>query len=155
MIFSRPCQYAIQAMTSLAATPGSAARAEKIAQDEGIPRPILSKVLQDLVRKGLLESRRGPGGGFTLSRRPELITLRDVVAAIDGLDQFYVCVSGLAACSDEAPCPLHNMWKEMRVGLTETFETTTLQDMARAIAQKKQFLGSEKRRAAARHKTSR
>lgn len=149
MIFSRPCQYAIQAMTSLAVTPGGAAHAEKIAQDQGIPRPVLSKVLQDLVRKGLLESRRGPGGGFTLSRRPELITLRDIVAAIDGLDQFYTCVAGLPACSDETPCPLHNMWREMRVGLMETFETTTLQDLARAIVSKKRALASKNRPAPA------
>jgi Rrf2 family transcriptional regulator, iron-sulfur cluster assembly transcription factor len=154
MIFSRLCQYAIQAMTSLAITPRGAARAEKIARDEGIPRPILSKVLQDLVRKGLLESRRGPGGGFTLSRRPELVTLRDIVAAIDGLDQFYTCVTGLSACSDEVPCPLHNMWKEMRVGLMETFETTTLRDLARATVRKKRALTGEKRRAPVKPKTA-
>jgi Rrf2 family iron-sulfur cluster assembly transcriptional regulator len=146
MIFSRPCEYAIHAMTSLAVARGGAARAEEIAQSEEIPLPILSKVLQDLARKGLLESRRGPGGGFRLSRRPELITLRDVVAAIDGLDQFYMCVTGLSSCSDEMPCPLHEMWKEMRAGLMESFEKTNLETMARAIARKKKTLASGKRR---------
>ena len=141
-------------MTSLAVTPGRAARAEEIAQAEDIPQPILSKVLQDLVRKGLLESRRGPGGGFSLSRRPELITLRDVVAAIDGLDQFYTCVTGLPACSDEAPCPLHEMWKEMRTSLMKSFETTPLSDMARAIIQKRKSLAREKQRARGRSKTA-
>ena len=154
MIFSRPCQYAIQAMTSLAVIPSGAARAERIAKTEDIPQPILSKVLQDLVRKGLLESRRGPGGGFTLSRRPELITLRDIVAAIDGLEQFYECVTGLPACSDEAPCPLHNMWKDMRVSLMETFETTTLRDLAHAAVRKKHFISSEKRRETVKPRTS-
>lgn len=146
MIFSRPCKYAIRAFTSLAVAPGGAARAEEIAQAENIPLPILSKVLQELVRKGLLESRRGPGGGFRLARRLDLITLRDVVAAIDGLDPFYVCVTGLPGCSEETPCPLHDMWKEMRAGLMESFEKTTLDTMVLAIARKKKALGGRKRR---------
>jgi Rrf2 family transcriptional regulator, iron-sulfur cluster assembly transcription factor len=146
MIFSRPCEYAIRALTSLAVAPGGAARAEEIAQAEGIPLPILSKVLQDLVRKGLLVSRRGPGGGFRLARRLDLITLRDVVAAIDGLDPFYVCVTGLPGCFDETPCPLHDMWKEMRAGLMESFEKTTLDTMALAVARKKKVLAGGKRR---------
>jgi len=146
MIFSRPCEYAIRALASLAAAPSGAARAEEIARAQDIPLPILSKVLQDLVRKGLLESRRGPGGGFRLARRLDLITLRDVVAAIDGLDPFYACITGLPGCSDEAPCPLHDMWKEMRTGLMESFEKTTLDTMARAIARKKKALAGGKRR---------
>lgn len=137
MIFSRPCEYAIRALTSLAVAPGGIARAEEIAQAEDIPLPILSKVLQDLVRKGLLQSRRGPGGGFRLARRLDLITLRDVVAAIDGLDQFYVCVTGLPDCSEEMPCPLHETWKRMRTSLMHSFETTTLLDMLRAVARRK------------------
>ena len=145
MIFSRQCQYAIQALTSLVFTPGGAARAEEIARAEDIPHPILSKVLLDLVRKGLLESRRGPGGGFSLSRRPELITLRDVVAAVDGLDHFYQCVTGLPACSDETPCPLHEMWKQMRGNLIESFDTTTLDAMARTIVRQKKKKNSPAR----------
>ena len=154
MIFSRQCQYAIQAMTSLVLAPGGASRAEEIAQAEDIPHPILSKVLLDLVRKGLLESRRGPGGGFSLSRRPELISLRDIVAAVDGLAPFYQCVTGLPACSDETPCPLHEMWKQMRGSLINSFDTTTLDAMARTIAHKKKSRAREKRRLRGRSKSA-
>jgi Rrf2 family iron-sulfur cluster assembly transcriptional regulator len=147
MIFSRPCEYAIRALFCLADAPVGALRADQIALAEDIPLPILSKVLQDLVRKGLLDSRRGPGGGFRLSRRPELILLRDVVAAIDGLDHFYLCVTGLPGCSDEAPCPLHEMWKQMRANLTNSFETITLDVMARGITRKMQSLPHGKSRA--------
>jgi Rrf2 family iron-sulfur cluster assembly transcriptional regulator len=144
MIFSRPCEYAIRALSCLALAPAGAVRAEEIARAEDIPLPVLSKVLQDLVRKGLLESRRGPGGGFRLSRRPELILLRDVVAAIDGLDQFSLCVTGLPGCSDETPCPLHEMWKVMRTCLLDSFDTITLEMMARSIVHKKQALPHKK-----------
>jgi Rrf2 family protein len=146
MIFSRPCEYAIRAMTFLADSREGVARAQEIAAAEDIPLPILSKVLQDLARAALLDSRRGPGGGFRLARRPEQISLRDVVAAIDGTDHFYHCVAGLPGCSDEAPCPLHDMWKRFRATLIESLEVTTLDRMARVVTKKKQVAARKKQR---------
>lgn len=137
MLFSRPCEYAIHAMTYMAGASKGVARAEEIAEAEEIPFPILSKVLQDLARKGLLDSRRGPGGGFRLSRSPELITLRDIVAAMDDLNEFQRCVTGLPNCADDTPCPLHETWKTMRAELMHSFATTTLVDMAKAASRKK------------------
>jgi len=139
MIYSKPCEYAIRALVFLARFPDHGA-ARGIAKAEGLPAPVLGKVLQELVRKGLLESRRGPGGGFRLARNPQLITLRDVVAAIDGLDQFAECAVGLEGCSDESPCPLHDTWKGLRTKLMNYLETTTLTDMAAALTRKKELL---------------
>ena len=141
MIYSRPCEYAIRALAYLARrSDGVSAQAVEIARAEKLPAPVLGKVLQELVRKGLLESRRGPGGGFRLARRPELITLRDVVAAIDGLDQFLECAVGLERCTDDAPCPLHDTWKGLRTEMLHYLETTTLEEMAGAVARKKESL---------------
>ncbi len=138
MLYSKPCEYAIRAMTYLARTPGRpGVGAKEIAREENLPAPVLGKILQELVRRGLLESRRGPGGGFRLARRPELITLRDVVAAIDGLDHFLQCVVGLAQCGEESPCPLHESWKAVRTRILTDMETTNLAEMARAAARKK------------------
>ena len=140
MIYSKPCEYAIRALVFLARFPDhGAARGTEIAKEEGLPAPVLGKVLQELVRKGLLESRRGPGGGFRLARNPQLITLRDIVAAIDGLDQFAECSVGLEGCSDESPCPLHDTWKGIRTQLMKYLETTTLADMAAALTSKKEL----------------
>jgi len=136
MIYSKPCEYAIRAVTFLARYPGGAAPGAVVAEEEGIPAPVLGKVLQELARKGLLESRRGPGGGFRLARKPHLITLRDVVAAIDGLDQFAECAVGLEGCSDQSPCPLHDTWKALRAQLMKYLEATTLADMAAAVTAK-------------------
>lgn len=141
MIYSKPCEYAIRALVYVARFPGQgAARGTEIAKAEGLPAPVLGKVLQELVRKGLLDSRRGPGGGFRLARKPELITLRDVVAAIDGLDQFAECAVGLEGCSDNSPCPLHDTWKGIRTQLMNYLEATTLADMAAAVTEKKEHL---------------
>jgi Rrf2 family iron-sulfur cluster assembly transcriptional regulator len=146
MIYSKPCEYAIRALAFLARFPtDGAAQGKKIAKAEGLPAPVLGKVLQELVRKGLLESRRGPGGGFRLARNPQLITLRDVVAAIDGLDQFLECAVGLERCSDESPCPLHDTWKDLRTQMMNYLEATTLSDMAAAVSRKKQALRRPRR----------
>ncbi|MGA8766990.1 MAG: Rrf2 family transcriptional regulator [Candidatus Acidiferrales bacterium] len=141
MIYSKPCEYAIRALVFLARFPDrGAVQGVEIAKAEGLPAPVLGKVLQELVRKGLLESRRGPGGGFRLARNPQLITLRDVVAAIDGLDQFAECAVGLEGCSDNSPCPLHDTWKGLRTQLMTYLETTTLDDMATAVSRKHDLL---------------
>ena len=125
----------------------ASARAEEIARSENIPAPVLGKILQELVRKGLLESRRGPGGGFRLARRAELITLRDVVAAIDGLDQFMECAVGLERCADDAPCPLHDTWKGLRTQMLTYLETTSLTAMARAVVRKKELMRQQRQKA--------
>ncbi len=147
MIYSKPCEYAIRALASLASSPKrAAAQGREIARAENLPAPVLGKVLQELVRKGLLESRRGPGGGFRLARRPELITLRDVVAAIDGLDHFLECAVGLERCADDAPCPLHDTWKGLRAQVMDYLESTSLAEMARAVARKKELVRRHGRR---------
>lgn len=145
MIYSKPCEYAIRALVFLARFPGGAAQGTVIAEGENLPAPVLGKVLQELVRKGLLESRRGPGGGFRLARKPQLITLRDVVAAIDGLNQFAECAVGLEGCSDESPCPVHDTWKALRSRLMNYLEVTTLADMAAAVAKKNELRPRPKR----------
>lgn len=147
MLYSTPCEYAIRALAHLASVAGrGTAQGRDIARAEGIPAPVLGKILQDLVRKGLLRSRRGPGGGFRLARRAELITLRDVVAAVDGLDHFLECAVGLERCADDAPCPLHDTWKELRTRIMDYLETTTLAQMAGAVARKKDLLRQHSRR---------
>jgi Rrf2 family protein len=148
MIYSKPCEYAIRAMAYLARAGGPSrhglrersARAKQIARAENLPAPVLGKVLQELVRKGLLESRRGPGGGFRLARRAELITLRDVVAAVDGLDGFLECAVGLERCADDAPCPLHDGWKALRAQMMLYLEGITVAQMAEAVARKRELI---------------
>jgi Rrf2 family transcriptional regulator, iron-sulfur cluster assembly transcription factor len=131
----------------MAGSPAEISSALEIAKAEDIPLPVLSKVLQELVRKGLLESRRGPGGGFQLSRKPELITLRDIVATIDGLDHFMDCVAGLKVCSEEVPCPLHKTWTGMRTQILTSLETTTLAQMSQVSQKKSDLLRRARSRA--------
>lgn len=137
MIYSAACEYAIRAATHLARHPrGTFVKAQDISAIEEIPAPFLSTVLQRLVAADLLESARGPGGGYQLAMPADEISLYDIKAAVDGIGELKACAVGLAACSDEMPCPLHDTWKPIREQINESLMTTTLRQMAEAVSSK-------------------
>lgn len=139
MIYSSACEYAIRAATHLALRPsGEFVRASDISDAEQIPAPFLSSVLQRLVAVGLLDSIRGPGGGYRLARSPEEISLRDIKEAIDGLADLEACALGLGACSDDRTCPLHESWKPIREQIRAYLTDTTLDRMADALTSRRQ-----------------
>lgn len=147
MLYSKPCEYGIRVMVSLAnSTETNAIAAHEISKRENIPLPMMGKILQDLRRKKLIESQRGPGGGFFLARPPDTILLRDVVEAIDGLDRFKQCVLGMPQCNEKSPCLLHSSWKEAKTHITNYMDTTTLAQMAQAAeGLKNASLGKDQR----------
>ena len=141
MIHSSACEYAIRAMTHMASVPaGTRMLSRNVAAHERIPAPFLGKVFQTLVRADLLESNKGPGGGFSLARDASTITLFDIYSAIDGTTYLDGCAVGLARCSDETPCPLHERWKPVRERIRHYLQTTTLADMAEATRKKRALL---------------
>ena len=135
MLFSRSVVYAIRAMTFLALQPaGKLSGAREIAEAETIPMQFLWKILQNLARQKLVRSFKGARGGYELARPAGMITVEDVVLATDENSGTQDCVLGLAACSEEKPCPLHHSWKEIRNGVTAMLEKTTLADLAETAA---------------------
>src|SRR5207248_11690027 len=96
MIYSRSAEYAIRSFVYLARVPhGKFAMARQIAEQEQIPAHFLAKILQELTRKGLLRSSKGPSGGFALRTPASQIRLIDLVEALDGRT--------LAESIDQAP----------------------------------------------------
>lgn len=145
MLYSKPCEYAIRATAYLARQPQSRlVRVSEISRAEGIPMPFLARILYQLARAGLLVSRKGPGGGFQLARSAREIKLREIVALVDGLGAMEQCAVGLARCSDQMPCPLHEMWKELRQRIVGYLERISLAEMAQAVERKRQLLGATK-----------
>lgn len=138
MIHSAACEYAIRAAAYLAGhAPGETVKLREISQDEEIPGPFLAALLPRLVGAGLLDSTRGPTGGYTLARPPREICLHDIVVAVDGLESLERCAAGLGRCSDSVPCPLHHAWSPIREGVRGYLQRTTLADMSRAIDAKR------------------
>ena len=115
VIFSKKCEYGLQGVLYLAAHLGDKIiSSEDISKALGIPKEFISKILQSLTESGIVDSKKGKNGGFTLAKSPTKIRLIDVVAAIDGLDIFNNCVLGFPECSPDHPCPVHNHWGELR-----------------------------------------
>lgn len=114
IIFSKKCEYGIQAVLFLSSLPrGTAANAEEIARELQIPKEFVSKILQELTPSGIIESKKGKNGGFLLNREPSGLKLIDIVNAIDGDGIFSQCVLGFPNCSSETPCPVHATWSKI------------------------------------------
>jgi Rrf2 family protein len=123
VIFSKKCEYGMQAILYLAAQEmGTMVSSEEISKVLKIPREFISKILQSLRESGLIYSTKGKAGGFGLAKEPSRIKLIDVVSAIDGLDIFDNCVLGFPECSPTHPCPVHETWGVLR---TQTYDMLT------------------------------
>jgi len=146
MIYSRSTQYAIQAFVNLAQVPeGKYAMVKNTAEQESIPAHFLAKILQQLARKGLLRSSKGPTGGFCLRTSPKDISIIQLVEALDGLTDYQRCVSGLAECNDDAPCGMHDSWKTLRSSIMDYLEQTTIADLVTALELKRKSLEKPRR----------
>lgn len=114
VIFSKKCELGLQAVLFLSAEPQKLFNAEAISKKLKVPKEFVSKVLQTLTDSKIVDSKKGKGGGFFLSKDPNTITLMDIVIAIDGLEVFHKCVLGFPNCSPDKPCPVHNTWGKLR-----------------------------------------
>ena len=147
MIYSRKSEYAIRAFVNLARVPdGKYAMVKNIAAAEEIPAHFLAKILQELARKGLLRSSKGPTGGFALRVDPVDIHLVDIVDALDGLAAYQQCASGLSECNEEVPCSMHDSWKALRSRIMEYLSENSIADLAKALEAKKKTLAVGKAR---------
>ena len=119
---------------------------KKIAEDEDIPLHFLAKILQQLARKGILRSSKGPTGGFALQVGPEDVRLLDIVEVLDGLECYDQCAEGHAQCSEATTCAMHDSWMGLRSRIMEYLRRNTIADLSRALDRKKQSLNVTRRR---------
>ncbi len=90
------------------------------------PEHFLAKILQDLSRKGIVQSIKGPNGGFYMDATTLARPLSDVVEAVDGKSLFTGCGLGLEYCSETNPCPLHEEFKGIRNRIQQMLQQTTI-----------------------------
>ena len=127
VIFSKKCEYGMQAILYLAAKEkGALVSAEEISKVLKIPREFISKILQSLKDSGLINSSKGKSGGFSLAKSSSRIKLIDIVAAIDGLELFDNCVLGFPECSPTHPCPVHDTWGTLRTQAYDMLNSETI-----------------------------
>lgn len=137
-IFSRSCEYGIQAVLYLAKNAGQGApiHLREISTGLKIPHHFLSKVLQTLVRDEIVASHKGQNGGFELGRPASAITLMEIVEAIDGKGFLDRCMLGFAKCQEDNPCPAHDAWRPAKMLILGMLQTKTMDDLSRGLDDK-------------------
>ena len=139
-MFSKTCEYAIRAVIFIAQKSefGVNVGIREIAKGISSPEHFIAKILQDLSRKGLVQSIKGPNGGFYLDESSKKHTLADIVKAVDGDHLFTDCALGLKNCSENKPCPLHDEFKSIRTRMHNILQSATVagfnEDLARGMS---------------------
>ena len=134
-MLSNTCKYAIRALIYLAnyAEENKKIGIKKVSDDLKIPSPFLGKILQSLAREKILLSTKGPNGGFSLGRKPENISLYDIVVHVDGDKYFNNCIIRLEPCScyteEITTCPIHKRFSKLRSDLIGFYKDTNLADI--------------------------
>src|SRR5215467_6439102 len=104
---------------------------KNIAEEEQIPAHFLAKILQQIARKGLLKSSKGPTGGICLKVAPGKLKLIDIVDAVDGLNSFSACAGGLPECNVATACSLCDRWRPVQSKIMVFLGKTTIADLVR------------------------
>ena len=126
-MFSQTAIYALRAMAVLKDLhPGERLPAKDLAERTRVPAHYMSKIMRRLVVAGLVEGRKGWGGGFRLSRSPSRITFAQVLAAVGSAVEGGVCAFGWERCDGENPCPLHGAWSRLQDCVRDWAERRTL-----------------------------
>ena len=107
----------------------------EIARHQGIPRKFLEKIIQDLIHSGLVKSKRGPAGGYTLARPPHEISFQDVIEALEGPIAVNVCMDQHLSCDHLPLCTMMGVWSEVQQKIVDVFARTTLADLHRTPCQ--------------------
>lgn len=135
-MLSNTSKYAIRAVIYLAVKTNKDERVgiKKIAESLDIPSPFLGKILQVLVRRKILSSTKGPNGGFGIGKRPDKITLYDIIIEMDGTDLFDSCLLGAGSCESNKEqgtyCAMHDEFGPARKQMIDLYKSKTVAELA-------------------------
>lgn len=124
-MISQTAEYALRAMVFLTENPEHCHPVSRIAQHTRVPSDYLSKILKGLAAAGLVDARRGPGGGFCLGRPPSRISLLDIVNCVSPIARIRECPLGLPHHQDRL-CALHHRLDEVTARFETSFRETML-----------------------------
>jgi Rrf2 family protein len=109
---------------------GETVLGRKLSEEASVPSNYLSKIMLVMRNAGLIEATRGAGGGYRLAVPATEIRLLDIVSLFDSSTTQLECVLGTGVCNDDAPCPAHSRWKQVRNEFVGFLEGTTLAELA-------------------------
>ena len=133
MQIPRRVDYGLRAVIYLSGQePDKCCSIGEIAKEQGMPRKFLEKIIQDLVRGGLIKSKRGATGGYQLARAPEAISFCDVIEAIEGPIAVNACLDHQLGCDQIPRCTMIGVWSEVQHKITEVLSRTTIAALKRS-----------------------
>ena len=127
-MISQTAEYALRAVAALASHPDESLVTQRLAELTKVPAGYLAKVMQSLGRAGLVNSTRGVGGGFTLTRPATEISIYDIVQAVDPLQRIRTCPLGLEAHGVRL-CPLHKRLDDAMKQVEDAFRGSNLAEL--------------------------
>ncbi len=137
MKLSKKSDYALRAMIYLSANyQKGAVQIKEISAKEKIPQKFLENILLTLRKVGILNSKMGLRGGYELARSPDLITLGQVIRALDGAIAPVDCVSQMSykPCSEEVTCVIRSVMMDIRNAIADVLDKMTFADMCKRAA---------------------
>ncbi|MGC8879902.1 MAG: RrF2 family transcriptional regulator [Anaerolineae bacterium] len=137
MEITRQADYAVRAMIHLGSvSPDTRVSSAAISRAQRVPLPFLTKVIAQLVHAGLVTTSRGMGGGVSLTRNPEDITLLDILEAVEGPITLNRCLLRGITCELEEHCAVHDVWAEIQKHIVEDLKQVSLAYLVQAQAAK-------------------
>ncbi len=126
---SQTGKYALRILGYLADHPGQWVQGSQIASETGIPANYLSKIMNQLRKRGFILSQKGWGGGFLLREEARLVPIAEVLTLFDGVRDDKECLFGIRKCDAENPCPLHAHWEKVQDSYRLMLCSTTIADL--------------------------
>lgn len=132
-MLSKSSKYGIRAVLYLASSASEAKNigTKEIAITLNIPAPFLAKTLQQLSKKKIISSIKGPNGGFFMTKNNLEKSIFDIIYCIDGQHKFEECFLGYPECSDIEPCVVHDVYSPLKKQLLRRLKTKTIFEMAK------------------------
>lgn len=134
-MLSLTCKTAIKAVIYLAAKfdSGEKAGIKEIAEFIDASEHTVGKMLQSLVKEKVINSAKGPTGGFYITARQKTQPIVTIIEAIDGKDVFKQCGLGLSKCASTHPCPIHDEYKGVRNLFEKMCRNNTMSDLCEPV----------------------
>lgn len=131
-MFSKTFGYALRAATFVAVhgKEGKKVGLQELSHSLDIPHHFLGKIMQDLVRHGIVDSTKGPSGGFYANDRTVETPLLDILKITDGSLVFDQCALNIKRCNAAQPCPLHHDFAACRDGMLKAMSEKTVGTLA-------------------------
>jgi Rrf2 family iron-sulfur cluster assembly transcriptional regulator len=132
MELTKKGEYAIRSIIYLAdQAPGRIVMMSEIADAAQAPPSFLAKILQSFAKSGIVRSFRGTAGGFTIGRPASMISLLEVVEAIEGPIRPNRCLTGEGFCDRDGYCKVHSVWHKVQRSMLEILSSVTMEEMAK------------------------